>query len=372
MNTALKDFAKSALSLLPTVGEQFSVGLYVGHDLLNLVQLHKKAGQTCIGAMISMPYQGTRDALFQDPHQLKSFIKQAYAAQPFKGKRVVSCLPADQVKIMTITYSMAGGQSDAAAVAIELRERFGDELDKMVVDFMPLRQEDKSTSKREALVALATHENVEAYLDFLTRAGLKVDALDIGPAALTRLVVHTGALHTPDFPALPNVLLVNFGAGASYITIIWGRRLMLDREVAFSESRIFSKLNQVLDMPKELAMRLLYEKNTASSAIDETDQMVAEVLRPELAQLLDEVNKTLVYMASRTRGKSVDKVYLVGRVAHYPAIINYLREKLRITVDILDPIEVFSVEGLDNQALGTMSGVALTTGLALRGVSEHG
>ncbi len=377
MNIAFKDLLKPALSWLPSFGSKFGIGLDIGPDRLNLVQIEQMSGKTCIRAITSIPYTCSRDELYQHPQKLKVLLKQAYAAQPFKGKHVVSCLPTDQIKIITIAYKYTEGQPDAVAVAAELRERLKDELDGMVVDFMTLRQEETDSGKREALVALAPREKVVAYLDLLTGAGLKVNALDIGPAALTRLVVHAGAIHTPEFPILPNVLLVNFGADSSFITIIWGRRLMLDRAVEFSENRIFLRLKQVLNMPEELAMRLLYEKNAATatqSDLDETEQMVAEVLRPEVVQLLQEINKTLVYMASRTRGKSVDKIYLTGRVARYSGILNYLREQLHVAVEILDPVEVFASEKcrLHDRGLGTMAGIALTTGLALRGIPEHG
>ncbi len=382
MNTAFKDLLKPALeclpNLLPKPGNKYGIGIYVGHDRLNMVQMEQATDHACIRAIASVPYQCTRDDLYQNPQKLKALLKQAYAMQPFKGKHVVSCLPADQIKIITISYSYTEGQPDAAAVVAELRARLKDELDGMVVDFMTLRQEESDSGKREALVALAPREKVVAYLDLLTSAGLKVDALDIGPAALTRLVVHAGAIHEPEFPILPNVLLVNFGAESSFITVIWGRRLMLDRAVEFSENRIFSRLEQVLKMPQELAMHLLYEKNTASDTQPhnsiETDQMVTEVLRPEMALLLQEINKTLVYMASRTRGKSVDKIYLAGRVARYPGILDYLREQLQVSVNVLDPVEVFTTEKCrsHDQGLGTMAGIALATGLALRGVPEHG
>lgn len=382
MNTAFKDLLKPALeylpNLLPKLGNKYGIGIYVGHDSLNMVQMEQATDHACIRAIASVPYQCTRDDLYQNPQKLKALLKQAYAMQPFKGKHVVSCLPADQIKIITISYSCTEGQPDAAAVVAELRARLKDELDGMVVDFMTLRQEEIDSGQRDALVALAPRDKVVAYLDLLTGAGLKVDALDIGPAALTRLVVHAGAIHTPEFPILPNVLLANFGAESSFLTVIWGRRLMLDRAVEFSENRIFSRLEQVLKMPQELAMRLLYEKNVASDTQPhnsiETDQMVTEVLRPEMALLLQEINKTLVYMASRTRGKSVDKIYLAGRVARYPGILDYLREQLQVSVNILDPVEVFATEKCrsHDQSLGTMAGIALATGLALRGVPEHG
>src|SRR5260370_14019192 len=54
-----------------------------------------------------------------------------------------------------------------------------------------------------------------------------------------------------------------------------------------------------------------------------------EVLRPQLLALKAEVSKTLVYAASKTRGESVDKIFLVGGVARYPGIAALMSEDLR-------------------------------------------
>lgn len=360
------------------LGNKFCIGLDMGLDRLNLAQMEQINGKVHIRAIASIPYPCSREELQSNPKILKTLLKQAHATQPFKGNRVVSCLPIDQIKIITITYKRIEGQADSEAVVAELRERYKAELDNLVVDFMTLREEESSVNQRDALVALAPRDKVLAYLDLLTNAGLDVDSLDIGPAALARLVSHTGAIHVPEYPVLPNVLLINFGADTSFLSIIWGRRLMLDRPVEFSENRIFARMKQVLDMPEELMIRLLYETipnaDITNEKPDEINRMVAEVIRPEIALLLQEINKTLVYMTSKARGKSVDQIYLTGRVARYPGILNYLREQLHVAVDILDPVEVFAAEKykLNGHVLGTMPEIALTTGLALRGVPEHG
>ncbi|MDI1298375.1 pilus assembly protein PilM [Methylotenera sp.] len=386
MTTDYKNLITPVLSKLQKVlpllngslANKFCIGLDMGLDRLNLAQIEKLNGKVHIRAIASIPYPCSREALQTNPKILKALLKQAYASQPFKGNRVVSCLPIDQIKIITITYKRTDGQADSEAVVAELRERYKAELDNLVVDFMTLREEEPNIAQRDALVALAPRDKVLAYLDLLTNAGLDVDSLDIGPAALARLVSHAGAIHAPEFPALPNVLLINFGADSSFLSIIWGRRLMLDRPVEFSENRMFARLKQVLDMPEELMIRLLYETipnaDLAKDKPDEINQMVAEVIRPEIALLLQEINKTLVYMTSKARGKTVDQIYLTGRVARYPGILNFLREQLNVSVDILDPVEVFAAEKyrLNNHILGTMPGIALTTGLALRGVPEHG
>lgn len=370
MNTLFDKLLKP--KVLPGFGRDLSIGMEMGPDRLNLVQMELVAGRPCIRAIASLPYPCPREEL--QPQRLKSLLKRAYALQPFKGRRVVSCLPAEQIKIITVSYRCGEGQAEAAAIVAELRERLKGELDGMVVDFMNLRQEETDTGQRDALVALAPRDKVMAYLDLLTGAGLEVDALDIGPAALARLVSHAGALNTAEFAQAPNMLLVNFGADSSFLTVIWGRRLLLDRAVGFSENRMLTCLKKVLDMPEELAMRLLYEPpSIENGSPDEASRMMAEVLRPEIAPLVQEINKTLVYMASRTRGKLVDRIFLSGRVACYPGILNILREKLNIPVEILDPVAVFAskLRKPHEDGLGAVAGIALTTGLALRGVSAN-
>jgi type IV pilus assembly protein PilM len=358
------------------------IGLDLGPDRLNMVQMATTAGRVHVHAMASLSYPCPRDALFTQPGMLRELIKQAFSMQAFKGKKVVSCLPAEHIKIITVSFKPADGQTDAAAVVSELRERMQGDLSDTVVDFMTLRQNETDGGKREALVALAPRSKVVAYLDLLTGAGLDVTALDIGPAALARLVCHAGAVHTPEFPHMPNVLLINFGVDSSYVTVIWGRRLMLDRSVDFSEKALFSRLKQVLGMPEELAASLLYASSpdvhnasgvTRMAGHDEASQMVADVLRPEMNQLLQEINKTLVYMASKTRGKSVDQVYLAGRVARYPGLRKALVDQLQVPVELLDPLAAFPPEsdGAIDSHLGLIAGMALTTGLALRGEPCH-
>jgi type IV pilus assembly protein PilM len=353
------------------------IGLDMGPDRLNLAQMDRVGGKPALSAIASIPYPCPRDELLQQPNEFRLLLRRAWQAQPFRGRNVVSCLPAGQIKIISLNYRHVEGQSDDQAIITELRARLQGELDSLVVDFMPLRQEDADSGTRDALVAMAPREQVLAYLNLLTAAGLQVDALDIGPAALARLLKHTVACRYPEFPATPNALLINFGADTSYLTVIWGRRMYLDRAVEFGESRLFDRLKAVLDVPPEQASQLLYQSDRAlslqSSGPDEERQLVAEVLRPELALLLQEVSKTLVYMASRTRGKSVDAVFLAGPVARYADVMNGLKQQLKVPVDVLNPVEDFPAEQKRciDAATGTQSGMALTAGLALRGMPEH-
>jgi type IV pilus assembly protein PilM len=373
MNLALRNWVRflPGLQLLRGSGSSLPIGLYLGHDRLNLVQMSHAGTGAQLRAIASLTYPCDREQL--QPQALRSLVAQAFTTQPFRGKRVVSCLPADQVKIIAMTYRPGDGLSDEQAIVAALRERLKAELDDMVVDYLPLRQEETDTGTREALVALAPREHVMQHLDLLVTAGLQVEALDIGPAALARVVRHASARHYPGFPLVPNALLINFGVESSFLTVIWGRRTVLDRAIEFSESRLLHRLQTVLEMSGDLARQLLYRSASTDVPNDDSDHIVAEVFRTELAMLHEEISKTLVYMASRTRGKSVDVIFLAGPVVRYTRLLTELRQHYQVPVCILNPLADFPMhqKGHCDASLGTAAGIAMTTGLALRGVPEH-
>ncbi|MCK6391905.1 MAG: pilus assembly protein PilM, partial [Azonexus sp.] len=88
--------------------------------------------------------------------------------------------------------------------------------------------------------------------------------------------------------------------------------------------------------------------------------------------LLQEINKTLVYMASKTRGKSVDVIYLAGSAARYPSLLTSFQQQLQVPVVPLEPVSLFAHDERVRPQLGLRPGIVLATGLALREVPEIG
>jgi type IV pilus assembly protein PilM len=348
------------------------IGLEIAAQMLHMVQFEATAPLPSIRAAISLPYEGGREALLADHGRLKALVGRSLATRPFSGREVVSCLPGADVSIMTITYQRAAGEDDAAAVVRELRERLKGELDKSVIDYVAIRGDNADAAERSAIVAAAPRERVLAYLAALRAAGLEPVALDIGPAALARLV---SALDTAG--RYPNTLLVNFGQKKSYMSVIWGRRLMLDREFDFGEAQLAARLGKTLDMPDDVVLRLLYEHGfggAAEAGSGDVAQTICEVLRPDFAALAAEVNKTLIYTASKTRGQSVERVYLLGSVARYPGVAGMVQRLVSMPVEVVNAFSVFAsrADAAATDELEPIAGIGLATGLALRGRGEHG
>ncbi|MEC5217192.1 type IV pilus assembly protein PilM [Actimicrobium sp. GrIS 1.19] len=351
------------------------IGIDFGVHRLNLLQLGGDIAMPELRAAVSVPYPVERERLFADPAALKSFVRQALTQAAFSGRRVSPALPPGQVRILPLTVHVGAGQNEQQAVARAVRDQLGGPAAESVVDYYHVRNVEANEPERQVLVAVARRDDVLAYLDVLRAVGFDPVSLDIGPAAIARLLA---AMQRDDYEQ--SVMLINFGVAKSFITVVWGRRLMLDREIDFGEFQLATKLAKSLGLSYDIAHSLLCEhgigtktRGAHANGLAQRDigHTIREILHPEFALLADELSRTQVYVASRTRGNSVSRVYLNGSVARYPNIQDRIDELIALPVELLDPLSVFGREPGVLSGTEIDQGFALAAGLALRGY-RHG
>lgn len=350
------------------------IGLEIGQDALNLAQLKRAPdGTLSLQASARLPHPADRDGLLANPAAFKTRLAEALRGQPFVGRRVVSALPAQAVRLLPVPYEAGGGRGDAAAIAQALRERLDEDLSRFVIDYMPVRA-DAPAGDRLALVAVARREAVIEHLELLRRAGLEVAALEIGPSAIKRLI---SALSGPGVGQ--NHLVINFGADTSFLTVVSGRRLLQDQKVDFGERELLTRIGQALQVPPQEArawvarygLRAAHSEHARAPGHDadlEAARTLVEIVKPRLLRLVDEINRVLIYTASETHGGSVGQLHLLGSLARWSGIEALLSAMVEIPVRVLDnPLGLFGGDAADTdrgQAL------AIATGLALRGVLD--
>ena len=349
------------------------IGVDFAAERLNMLQLapnSPEGGRGGVCGAVSVPYPVAREQLFAEPRLLARFVQAALAQAPFVGRRAYCALAPADVRILPLTVVLAPGQTEAQAVARAAGEQIGMAVDDSVIDYYQVRSIDGDSTERQVLVAVAQRAQVLAYLAQLRDAGLDPVALDIGPAAIARLLA---AMQREDLNQ--SVLLINFGVNKSFLTVIWGRRLMLDREIDFGEVQLAGKLAASLAMAPEIALALMREHGIGArsqahpggaSPQQDISRTIREILHPEFAVLAEELVRTQVYVASRTRGSTLSRVYLNGSLARYPDIQERLGELVALPVEILDPFAGFSTQPADRWP-GVGPSIALAAGLALRG-----
>ena len=116
---------------------------------------------------------------------------------------------------------------------------------------------------------------------------------------------------------------------------------------------------------------------TASPDLDrasvEISETVMEILTPGFATVAEQIGNALIYTASRTRGESVDLIYLVGAVAHWPGVDKLISSLTAIPVRILDPLQAITGtrSALPPSVSDASPNIALAASLALRGFGDH-
>jgi Tfp pilus assembly PilM family ATPase len=356
-----------------------AIGFELSAERLHLLQMERREeGYLRIRAAGAVPYPRERNELLADPAAFKSFIRQALASRPFQGREIVTCLPYDKLKMLSFKYRINAGQSDAEALLKGVRERLGDGWRDPVIDYLPIRKGNYGQGERSALVAVTRRESIIEFLELFRGAGLSVAALEIGPLAIKRVLASMVDDKSHDL-----VLAINFGRAKSYLTAMSGKRLLLDREIDFGERQIIKTLDQELDLNADVALSMLQKfgfngrplRVVNRSAEDDPSEIAATLtaaLRPMFRGLAEEIRKVSLYLASETHGSTPKCIYLLGGIARWPGADELLSYLLRMPVKVLNPFSAFlaRADGAVLADLDPIAGMALSTGLALRGMES--
>ena len=359
-------------------GKQAGPGL-IGMDIdvgqIHLCQIRpRENGLYSILAKASIAYTGTRDELLADPKRLKSLLADILKEKNFRGRRVAALMPWNDVKIVLLTYKANIGDVDAEVVRM-LGNRVEGAIDDYVVDYVPVRA-NPSDEEHMVVATVASRARVNTLLQALIGAGFEVDSLDIAPTALRRIVsaLYTGA-------AADNVLLINCYRDESYLTVISGRRLLFNQSVSFGETKLLERITQELDITAESALSLVTNKGFQSQQLlslaqdplePDVSATLREIVKPCFLELVDEINRVLVFTASETHGVPVSRVCLLGSIARWPGAQKLLLSLLDFDAPDgqIEFTQVFEDEN-DNTSMpwaGLFSEISIAMGLALRGL----
>ena len=375
--TILQKFRRQAVSPAKPAGPGL-IGLDIDFGQIHLCQIRpREDGTYSIIAKASVSYSGTRDELLAAPRRLKTLVGDTLRNGNFKGRRVAALMPWDDVKIVLLTYKATVSDVDGEVVRM-LDKRVDGSIEDYVVDYVPVRS-NPADEEHMVVATVASRAKVNALLQSLIEAGLEVDSLDIAPTALRRIV---SALYTGH--AADNVLMINTYREDSYLTVISGRRLLFNQSVEFCQDMLLQRIARELDVSIDSALALVAEHGlekpqllapAASDGDAEISATLLEIVKPCFLDLVDEINRVLVFTASETHGVPVSRVCLLGTVARWPGAQQVLLSLLDFDAPDgqIEFTQVFEDEN-DNTHVpwsGLFSEISIAMGLALRGLVDN-
>lgn len=342
-----------------------AIGLDIGGAGLNAVQLEWRAGALRVRAAAQAARSGEAEALFADRSALRDFVSESLRAHGFRGRRVVAALTGADVKLMLLSYQIRAEGSDAEVILGLVGERVRDPIENLVIDYLPVR----TGGERSALVAVAKRTAAIERLEALRACGFSVDALEIAPVALRRLM----ACITGNDPE-KNAVVIQCGEERSAMQVLWGRRLILYRDLEFGTSAAVEAVAKALELPRDAAGRVLegHGVGAVPGADPDPGQNISralhDILKPSFYELSEQINKAVIYTASQTHGGTIDRVFLLGQPARWPGAADVLGELVELPASAVDPLAAFRDPDAPPSTAPWRLDPSLAAGLALRGL----
>jgi len=340
------------------------IGIDFGPNGLRLVQFRKNRNKL---ELYASAHISIGDEERHSSRLLRALIKHTLKENRFVGRDIVTCLQPEKVKILMLSFMHQTDKKDEELIVQRVAERIDDNIENYIIDYMMVRPAAENGQERSVLVALSNRDEVISYLEHLRKAGLKVKLLEIEPTAVRRLIsVKHGTEHDA------NLMTISMGDSQTYITVLSGRRLIYERDVDFGERQLIELLCKELDIDEHEARTMLERGNTKNTGENDHNEPVTialySVLKPLFMELVEDINRALIYAASETRGLPVEHVYLTNRVATWHGIESFINTLIEVPVSILRPFEGFENAEVFNADSGPRG--AVVTGMALHGLTE--
>ena len=361
------------------------IGLEIQDDQIRLAQLERNRGLPEIRDIACLRLSGGSAAFFEDATRARRLLNESLRRGRFRGNHVVSHVPADLLRLMVLNYTADADLSEAAQILDLAQERVKGDLSDYVVDYVPIRTSGSDqTGERSALVAVAPEKPVIEHLERLRHIGLKVDALEIAPVSIRRLVA------LPHSAGEAIVLVLRMLRSSTELTVLSGKRLLLFREVPGGYEALLSAAAKSMECDEATAHDLLQSygvghgssnhEPTIEAANEEiVDDLRAaaegivstlrETVRPALRLIVDQAHKAISYAAFQTRGGALDKVLVLDGQQTCTGLDDLLSEMLQLPVELFDPARNLDPDR-DGPSQPRVREAAIAIGMSLRGLSD--
>jgi len=371
------------------------IALDIGHSHVKMVQLQLGGGRTSVVAACKAPI----DAVPDDNPQKRTdavveAVRQMLARNPFHGRNVVSHLPNSALRMTSLRLQESDPNRIMKALAAEAADRFGLSPDVDIVNYLvagAVRQNDDV--KNELIVIAAADDAIRAHIEMLERAQLRPVSIDTIPTALFR--GFTRSLRRQEDKQRTAIFV---DIGARYTSIVFGRagEINFIKQVKVGVDDFDTAIAERLDIQpgqaQSLRAKFRRERSAeyATVSVSDTDRLLEEStkLDPQTRQAIvdsltavservtEEISLCLRYYTVSFRGKRVERAWVSGGGAYETILLNVLKRKLAVEVDVAYPLRGCDTSGKNIEAnlggdrRGALSEWAVAVGLGLKGCSR--
>ena len=310
-----------------------TVGLDIGSGLIKLVAISHASGGPVLTkvAFTSVVNDAIVEGEIMDPAIVAEAIKGLMASTGLKAKKVVVAVGGRDVIIKKIAMDRMKEAEAREVIRWEAEQHVPFDMDNVELDFQILDPEAEGLQMTVLLVA-AKRELVEHKLALLSDIGLEAGVIDVDAFALH----NAFEVNYPE--AMRGVVgLVNIGHETTNINILDDGVPVLTRDIPIGTRRFKEDLQRERGLSADEADAVLRGTDAASEALD-------PLLESRGEELAVGIERAAAFLQSSSRSANgIGRVFTTGGGARIPRLNKVLSDRLRIPVQLANPIEKLQV-----------------------------
>jgi type IV pilus assembly protein PilM len=310
-----------------------TVGLDIGSGLIKLVAISHASGGPVLTkvAFTSVVNDAIVEGEIMDPAIVAEAIKGLMASAGIKTKKVVCAVGGRDVIIKKIAMDRMKEAEAREVIRWEAEQHVPFDMDNVELDFQILDPESEGLQMTVLLVA-AKRELVEHKLALLNDVGLEASVIDVDAFALH----NAFEVNYPE--AMRGVVgLVNIGHETTNINILDEGIPVLTRDIPIGTRRFKEDLQRERGLSADEADAVLQGADSGSEALD-------PLLESRGEELAVGIERAAAFLQSSSRSANgLGRIFTTGGGARIPRLNKVLSDRLRIPVQLANPIEKLQV-----------------------------
>jgi type IV pilus assembly protein PilM len=328
-------------------------GLDIGHASIKAVKLSRAAGGgvTVLGYAIepiAPAPGGDREAA------VAAALEAIVGREEFGDTPVFAAISGRQVFSRAVNVPVINQKRMHQMVELEARQQIPGDFAEVEWGYHSSPAAD-GTSQDVALFAVK-RDIIHQLIAKCKKVGLNLSGVSVPSLALYNFIRFDQA-----FPDGEAVIILDVGADNTDLVVYQGDQLWM-RSLPVSGNDITAVFAKKFRVSLEEA-ETLKKQVTDSRQADK----IIKVIESGLAELVSEINRSLGFYRTQNASATLDNLVISGSTFRLPGLPEYMAEKLRLTINILEDLDRIQVApGLDRshfmhdlQSLGVAMGLAL-------------
>lgn len=350
-----------------TSRKQELVGLDIGSHSVKLVELSESKGSYRLKnfAMVNLPQDVIVDGTVMDSGAIIDVLKDLISRRKLRNRKVAISVSGFSVIIKKIAVAMMSEEELLESIQWEAAQYIPFEIEDVNIDFQILGQNRENPDQMDVLLVAAKRETISDYENLILGAGLELQLIDVDSFAVETMYENLFGIGDEEV-----IALVNLGASTTNVNIVKGPISLYTKDVPLGGKQLTQEIQRQYGMSFEEAENL----KVGGPELWASHRNVEKIISNYCENFASEIQRSLDLFYATYPEEQIQRIGLCGGGAMTPGLLDQVRERMGLEVQLLNPFEKISYPSKEYEesymnSVGPMAVVGV--GLAMRKVGDR-